>query len=135
MAFDITPSSFWRFPMLRNFWDDDDDIALASNVPSGISISEDDNNVYVEVALPGIDPKDAEITFDKGILWVKGESKEEEKKKKYYRKAMSSFSYRVAVPGDLDPKFEPTAESKNGMMKITFKKSPQAQPKKITVKS
>lgn len=134
MALDITPLSFWRFPSIRGFWDDEDDLAMTSAMPSGISISEDDAHVYVEAALPGVDPKDVEITFDKGVLWIKGETKEEEKKRKYYRKATSSFSYRIAVPGDLDPKVDPVAEAKHGVMKITFKKTPEAQPKKIAVK-
>lgn len=132
---DIVPNSLWRFPMNRTFWDDTDDMPFASSGPNSISISEDEQNVHIEVALPGIDPKDVEITFDKGVLWVKGEAKEEEKKKKYYRKATSSFSYRVAVPGDIDLSFEPEAQSKHGVMTITFRKSPKAQPKKITVKS
>lgn len=58
MALDITPLSFWRFPSIRGFWDDEDDLAMTSTMPSGISISEDDAHVYVEAALPGVDPKD-----------------------------------------------------------------------------
>lgn len=135
MAIDIVPSSFWRFPIAPGFWDDSDDMPLTAQGPSGISISEDEQHVYVEVALPGIKPEEIEITFDKGILWVKGEAKEEENKRKYYRKATRSFSYRVAVPGDLDGSFEPEATSTNGVMSVKFKKSPKAQPKKITVKA
>lgn len=135
MAFDIVPGSFWRFPALRSLWEDDEDWSLLPNVPSGMSISEDAKNVYIEAALPGVDPKDVEVTFDKGMLWIKGESKEEDKGKKYYRKATSSFSYRIAVPGDIDPNKEPSAMTKNGVMKVTFEKSPEAQPKKITVKT
>lgn len=134
MSFDLAPTSFWRFPTIRGFWDDDEELGLSSQ-PSGISISEDTTHVFVEVALPGINPKDVEVTFDKGIVWVKGEKKEEEKEKKYYRKATSSFSYRVAVPGDIDLSVEPEATSEHGMMKITFTKAKQSQPKKINVKA
>ncbi len=135
MTYDLTPASFWRFPSLRPLtgWDDEDDMTVTT--PSGLSISEDDTHVYVETALPGIDPKDVEVTFDKGMLWVKGETKEEEKKKKYYRKATSSFSYRVAIPGDIDPNKEPVATAKNGIMTISFAKSPVSSPKKISVKT
>jgi HSP20 family protein len=134
MAIDLVPSSFWRFPTMRSIWDDEDDLSISST-PSGISISEDDTHVYVDVALPGVDPKDVDITFDKGMLWVKGEVKEEEKGKKYYRKATSSFSYRVAVPGDLDITQEPEAKPWHGMMRVTFTKSKASMPKKIAVKS
>ncbi|MGI5828465.1 MAG: Hsp20/alpha crystallin family protein [Patescibacteria group bacterium] len=134
MAIDIVPSRFWSFPT-RWFDLDEDETALSTTSPSGLSISEDDKNIYVEAAMPGVDPKEAEITFDKGVLWIKGESKQEEKEKKYYRKAARSFSYRVAVPGEIDSNKEPEAMMENGIMTVTFPKSPQSQPKKISVKS
>mgnify|MGYP000344849268 CR=1 FL=1 len=108
---------------------------MMTNWPSGLSLSEDDKNVYVQASVPGVDPKDIEVTFDKGVVWIKGESKDEEQNKKYYRKAASSFSYRVAVPGDIDSTQEPQASVKNGVMTVTFTKSPKAQPKKISVKT
>lgn len=134
MAIDLVPTSFWRFPVSRSVWDDDEDISMMST-PSGISISEDETHVYVEVALPGVDPKDVDITFDKGTLWVKGEAKIEEKKKKFYRKATSSFSYRIAVPGEIDGLVEPEASAKHGVMTVTFAKSKSTLPKKISVKA
>lgn len=131
----LVPGSFWRFPTVSSFWDDDEDWVLANSTPSGLSISEDDKHVYVSAALPGVDPKDVEVTFDKGILWIKGETKEEEKDKKYYRKATSSFSYQAALPGELDPNIEPQATTKNGITTIVFTKSPKSQPKKISVQT
>ncbi len=135
MAYELIPSTVWRFPSLPELWEDLEDIVPARGAINGLSISEDDKNVYVEAAVPGLDQKDVEVTFDKGILWVKGEKVEEEKKKKYYRKASSAFSYRVMVPGDIDPNKEPLAQIKNGVAKITFAKSPKSLPKKITVKA
>lgn len=134
MALDIVPGSLWRFPISRTLWEDDDDYSMTS-APSGLSIAEDDTHVFIEAAVPGIDPKDVEITFDKGILWIKGEKKEEEKSKKYYRKATSSFSYRVTVPGDIDFNTEPEATTKHGVMTITFTKAAKSLPKKITIKN
>ncbi len=136
MARDIVPSSFWNFPRLRlpSIWEDEDDWTPMANMPGGVSISEDDKSIYVEAAIPGIKPEEVEVTFDKGIVWIKGESKEEDKTKKYYRKAASSFSYRVALPGDVDVNAEPDATVKNGIMMVKFVKSPKSQPKKIPVK-
>jgi len=137
MALDLVPRRFWTFPTSNWFDLDEDDNSLAARNPSSVTVSEDDKKVYVEAALPGVDPKEVEITFDKGVLWIKGESveTEEDKKKKFYRRASSSFSYRVAVPGEIDPNVEPEAESKNGIMRVSFTKHPRMQPKKITVKS
>ncbi len=137
MAFDITPRSFWTFPTMRSLMDEVDDLVVSPTSTSGLSVSEDDHNVYVKAAVPGIDPKDVEITFDKGVLWIKAESKQEEKdaKQKVYKQMASSFSYRVVVPGELDQAKEPEATYKHGIMTVAFAKLPQSQPKKIAVKS
>lgn len=137
MSFDIVPRSFFG-PRAFNFWDDEDNwLSPVSSTSSGLSISEDENNVYIEAAVPGIDPKNIEVTFDKGVLWVKGQQEDEDsdKNKKYYRKASNMFSYHVAVPGKIDDKQEPEAVCKNGVMKVVFKKQPEVQPKKLTVKT
>src|SRR3989304_507850 len=128
----LMPSAFWRFPTL---WEEDEELLPQATSISGLSISEDDKNVFVEAAVPGIDPKNVDVTFNKGILTITGEKEEEEKKKKYYRKASSSFSYRVLVPGEIDPNKEPKAEAKNGVMVVTFTKIPESKPKKIAVKA
>ncbi len=137
---EIVPRSIFDIPRLSSFFDEDEWLSFpqASNAMSNnVSISEDDKNVYVEAAVPGINPDDIEMTFDKGLLWIRGENKEEEgdKKKKYYRRAVQSFSYRIAVPGDVDLNVEPEASSANGVIKVVFAKSAQAQPKKISIKA
>jgi HSP20 family protein len=137
MAHDLIPGRFLSFPsfQLPSIWDDDEWLTTPSST-SGLSVSEDDKNVYVEAAVPGIDPKNVDVTFHDGYLWIKGEQKEEEadKKKKYYRQASKSFSYRVAVPGEIDVNTEPEATYKHGVMTVSFAKSPKAQPKKIQIK-
>lgn len=132
----LVPTSFWTFPTLRmpSLVEDFLDETALDTIPSGLSVSEDKENIYVEAALPGIDPKDIEVTFENGVLHIGGETKEEEKKKKYYRKATSSFSYRVAIPREVSSKAEPEATYKNGMMIATFKKTAPSKPKKIAVK-
>ena len=124
----------WRIPSLL---EEDEDLwpAVTSAFSTGLSISEDDKKIYVEATVPGLDPKDVDVTFEKGFLWIKGEAKDEEEGKKFYRKRQQSFSYRVAVPGEIDQNIEPTASCKNGVMTVTFAKSPKMQPKKISVKS
>jgi HSP20 family protein len=132
----LIPKKFLTFPNL-SFSDvlDDDWLSIPSE-KSGLSVYEDDKKVYVETALPGIDPNDIEITYQDKYLWIRGETKkeEEDKKKKYYSKATNSFSYRVAVPGEVDMESEPEATCKNGIMTVSFNKAEKAQPKKINIK-
>ena len=138
MAYDLIPKSFFSFPSMQlpSIWNDEDDWLTAPSSPSGLSVSEDEKKIYIEASLPGIDPKNIEMTFQDGYLWIRGETKEEDqdKTRKYYRHASKSFSYRVAVPGDIDDSIDPTATYKHGIMTIAFMKSPKAQPKKIQVK-
>ena len=117
----------------QGFMDEED---WSSFLPSsGLTVSEDDKNVFVEAAIPGLDPDNVEVTFDKGVLWIRGSQAEQDKNesKKFYRKASSAFSYRVVVPGEIDESQDPSANVKNGIMKVTFTKKPQKEPKKIEV--
>lgn len=136
MSLELIPRSLWSMPSrLPSFLDEDD--TWASFLPaSGLTISEDEHSVFVEAAMPGLTGDQIEVTFDKGVLWLRGSANEEEtdKKKKFYRKASSSFSYRLMVPGKIDENQEPTATYKNGVMKVVFQKIPESMPKKITVK-
>jgi HSP20 family protein len=137
----LVPRSMWSFPSLRfpfSLFEDSDEEGWLQDFsdPSGLSVSEDEHNVFIEAALPGLHSEEIEVTFDKGVLWVKGEKKEEgeEKNKKYYRKAVSTFSYRVAVPGNVDENQQPDAIFKNGILKISFAKAKKGEPRKIPVK-
>lgn len=140
MSDDLIPRSFWSFPSFRipNFGDleRDDEWYTIPGISNGLTVSEDDKKIYVSAAVPGVDPDKVEITFDKGYLWIKAESENEEgDQKKYYRKATNSFSYRVAVPGELDQNIEPEANYKNGVMTVEFTKVAVNPPKKIKIKA
>lgn len=137
MSLDLIPRSFWSMPSrVPSIFDDESD--WASFLPtSGLTVSEDEKNVFVEAAMPGINPDNIEVTMDKGVLWVRGSQTEAEddKNKKFYRKASSSFSYRIAVPGKVDETKEPDVVCKHGVLKVTFQKVAEVQPKKLTVRS
>lgn len=133
---DLIQRSFGRFPMISfpSFMEDIEDLLPTANLLNGLSVSEDDKNVYVEASVPGVDLKDVEVTFSKGMLTIKGEKEEEDRGKTYHRRATRSFFYRV-TPGDVDPKAAPQATCKNGIMTVTFAKVPEEKPKKIAVKT
>ncbi len=133
---DIIPRSFWRFPMLpvSSWLEDIEELLPTANLINGLSVSEDEKNIYVEAAVPGIDPKDIDVTFDKGVLTIRAQKTDEEKGKKYQRKATSTFLYRVQLP-EIEQKAEPAAAHKNGVTTVTFAKRSEAKPKKIVVKA
>lgn len=136
MQLDITPA-LPRFSRLFSWPSplEDENWLAARDAVSGLSVSEDGDNVYVEAALPGIDPADMEVTFDKGILQIRGQAKEEEedKQRQYYKKASRLFFYRTAVPETVDESREPQVAYKNGIIKATFRKIEKSEPKKLKV--
>jgi HSP20 family protein len=125
---------FFPFPF---FEEEEERWPTASGFGSqDLSVYEDEKSVFVEASLPGLTPEEVEVTFQKGVLTISGNKKEEEedKKRKYYRRASRMYSYRVAIPGNIDETQEPLAEFKNGIMKISFPKQKKAEPKKIPIK-
>ena len=99
MSRELIPRNF-----LENIWDFDDDLLSlfdtrsTSGLSSGLSVSEDDKHVYVEASVPGVDPEKIEVSYDKGVLWIRGQQEEKENDRKYYRKASASFYYRMDIP-------------------------------------
>lgn len=130
--------SRYMFPFrLNNLLEDDDELmAFSESTRGGLSVSEDDNHVYIEAAVPGIEPDKIDVTYKKGVLWIKAakEEKEEDKDKKFYRHSQQDFQYRVSVPGNVDESKDPESNYKNGIVKITFNKRTEEEPKKIAVK-
>lgn len=140
MVRSLVPQSFFRFPRFPNVWEDMEDRmskwigSEAAN--TGITVSEDDKNVYVEANLPGLQQGDIDVSINKNTLWIKGEKKEEkeDKEKKYYRRAQSSFFYQVDLPSQVEEGKE-QAQFQDGVLKITFKKTQQSQVRKISLGS
>lgn len=136
----LIPRDFLSFPRQtsQSFLDAVDDMMSFGHLDAAntLAISEDDNNIYIEAAIPGIDPDDVEITYDRGMLWIRGQARTEEKdnNRKFYRRVASEFSHRIAVPGDIDQDAKWEAQYKNGMIMINFPKAESSQPKRIPIK-
>lgn len=124
-----TPS-FWP-SFFENFFPSTEELTS-----SGVRIYEENNQLVVEVPLPGIDFQDIDVTLNKGVLWVKGESKEEEKdqQRKFYHFAKRSYSTSIVLPTQIDEKQEPKALYEDGILKINLQLARQAETKKIQVK-
>ena len=130
-----------RHPAFRPFYSlpffDDDFFDMERSYSSGLSVSEDKDHVFIEAHLPGLKAEDIDISFERGVLWIRGEKKQEseDKQKRYYRKASSSFSYRLQLPVAVDEGKDPEATYKDGVMKISFFKGGHGKSKKINIKT
>ena len=104
-----------------------------------VNISQTNNDVIVETALPGIDPKDVEITVQDNVLQIRGEIKEKkedrDKKGKIMRREIREGSYERIIALPTEVKHDNiSAEYNNGILTITAPKAEKVKPKKISVK-
>ncbi len=116
---------------------EDSDIAIMDWSPS-VDIKEEEDKYVFIADIPGVDPKDIEVTSDKGVMTIKGEREHEKKKeKKNYKRVERSwgnFYRRFNLPDNVDTD-KIDANSKNGVLKISIPKTETAKPHRVTVKS
>ena len=113
-------------------------IEVAQTWAPRVDIMETEKEVVVKADLPGVDPKDVDITIVEGCLCLKGVKKEEheEKKKNYHRleRFTGKFLREIPLPPGTDPE-KIVACGKKGVITVTIPKKPEVLPKKITVKA
>jgi len=104
----------------------------------GMDVYETDKDLVAQVAVPGIDPDDIEITLTGDMLTIRGEiaDEEEEKGRKYLWREMAhgEFIRSVSLPDGLDTD-KAEAEFQNGVLTLTIPKREEAKAKRIHVKA
>ena len=123
-------------PELNRLNDDDASVATANWAPS-VDITEDDKAFTLHADIPGVDPKDIDISMENGVLTIKGERHTEnvEEKENYRRVERQSgqFYRRFTLPDSADAdKIE--AKSAHGVITITIPKQEVAISRRIEVK-
>lgn len=117
--------------LLSDFFDDD---RLSSPWLSGrsipaVNVKEGDKKFELELAAPGYEKKDFNISIDNGLLTVSAERKEENEKKddNYTRRefGFSSFSRSFSLPANINEE-DINARYEGGILKLEIaKKSEQ----------
>jgi HSP20 family protein len=125
-------------PYDREITGDDNSDVVTSRWRPAVDIKEEEDRFVIYADLPGIDPKDIEITMDQGVLTLKGERSEETKEEregyKRVERVSGSFYRRFSLPDTADSE-RIEAKGKNGVLEITLPKHDKVQARKITVKS
>jgi HSP20 family protein len=102
-----------------------------------LDVLETKNDLVVRAEIPGIDPKDIDISLANDILTIKGEKKQEieEKEENYHlvERSYGSFTRMVRLPREVQSD-KISASYKNGILKITLPKSEEAKKKEIKIK-
>ncbi len=97
-----------------------------------INIAEDDQNYYVEIRIPGVDPKELDLTLTDKSLVIRGERPAAEGR--YLRNERGSGSFQrilsLNVPVDRD---KVRASGADGIMQVVLPKADSVRPRKITI--
>lgn len=118
--------------------DGEGNLVSAADWSPAVDIREEADRFVLHADLPGIDPKDIDITMEDGTLTIRGERKldREEEREGYRRveRVRGNFYRRFALPDTADAEGI-TARSDKGVLEVVIPKQPKVQPKRITVKA
>jgi len=100
-----------------------------------LDVTETKDAMVVKAEMPGVDPKDIEITLTGDLLTLKGEMEKEEKEERYHRveRTYGTFLRSVRLPMAVDGS-KVTATFKNGLLVVTLPKTLAAKGTIIPVK-
>ncbi|MEM7401445.1 MAG: Hsp20/alpha crystallin family protein [Pseudomonadota bacterium] len=104
-------------------------------VPS-VDIKEGKDAYEVSADVPGVEPKDIDVSLEDGVLTVKGERRTETTHEDdgYTRteRSMGNFYRRFTLPDTADAE-NISAKTEHGVLKLHIPKKEKALPKKISV--
>ena len=97
---------------------------------------EENGQWCVEVELPGVKQEQIDLTLEKNELKIAAERPAPEAERKYYHqeRGYGRVERKITLPETADPE-SIEAELRDGILHLTFKKKPEAQPRKISVKT
>ncbi len=100
-----------------------------------VDIRETSDAFVLTADIPGIDPKDVEITVSEGVLTLKGEraaTPTQESPVLRRERAVGHFERGFNLPDDIDEDGV-TASGKHGVLEVALPKMAKAQPRRIVV--
>jgi HSP20 family protein len=124
--------------LLSDFFDDRSAFnapwSVGQNLPA-VNIKENEKTFEIEIASPGIEKKDFNVTVNSGILTISAERKQERERKddKYTRREFgcTSFSRSFNLPVNTNED-DISAHYEDGILKLSIvkKTGPETRPKK-----
>lgn len=110
---------------------------LSSDWVPTIDVKDAGSHYLITADIPGVDPKNVDVSIDNGILTIQGhkETKTKQEGKNYVRveRTKGSFYRSISLPEAVEsPKI--SAKTKNGVLEIIAPKNKNGTRKKIKVK-
>lgn len=116
----------------------DESSAATSQWMPSVDIKDEEDKFVISADIPGVDPKDIDVSMENGILTIKGERETEDKEESNgYRRvecSYGSFYRRFSLPDTADAD-QIKAKGKDGVLEITVAKREATKAKKIPVKT
>lgn len=108
------------------------------SVRPAIDLYQDNDNVVVKAAMPGLKAEDVEISITGDVLTLRGEYKQESEKKEatYHMREQhyGSFERAIQLPTDVQCD-KAQADFEDGILSITLPKAERVKPRKIDIKA
>lgn len=121
--FDDFINDFWAKPSLKHF----------SQTPAA-NIKENDNNIEIELAIPGLKKEDLKLEINENLLriYAEKEEKQEENNEGYFRKefSYSSFERSFRMPENINQDAI-SANYSDGVLKVLLPKQANKETKKL----
>ena len=110
----------------------------AADWSPAVDIKEEADRFVIHADVPGVDPKDIDISMEEGVLSLSGERKSESRSEqdgwKRTERLTGRFLRRFTLPEGTDAEHI-SAQGKHGVLEISIPKIAKVAPKKITVKA
>jgi HSP20 family protein len=114
----------------------EEEFISGSWVPA-VDVRETKDSLEMHAELPGIEPKDVEISVENGVLTLKGSRNFEKatEGQTYHRveRAFGAFERSFTLPTNVDPE-RINAVYRQGVLHLTLPKREEAKPKAISIK-
>lgn len=95
-----------------------------------VDVSETDKELRITAELPGLEEKDVEVEVTDHLLTIKGEKNVEKEEEDgdfcHSERSYGCFQRAIALPQGIDAD-KVKAKFKNGVLKVTIPKKPEAQ--------
>lgn len=116
---------------------DDSNVESSRWIPA-VDIKEEADKFILAVDVPGVNPKEVEISMENNVLTIKGSREEtiNEDKQGYHRieRIKGSFYRRFTLPDTADAE-QVSAKSWHGVLEVIIGKKKAVQARKITIET
>ena len=113
-------------------------VAQEADWTPAVDVKEEAERFVIHADIPGVDPKDIDISTEDGVLSLSGERKNEARSEEQdwtrTERRSGRFLRRFTLPESTDAE-NISAHGSHGVLEIVIPKLAKVQPKKITVKA